>query len=123
MVRRGNGVLSNPSPSYNLLPLEEEMAPIVASEDKDAAKRPEVGSKAVALVVAPDLRGHVGRRPRHLRRVVGALRILGEQGGQSKVGQFPKETSAPLTHPENVVRLEVPMEDRLGSEVMEVAEC
>ena len=105
MVRRGNGVLSNPSPSDNVLPLEEEMAPIVASEDKDAAKRPEVSSKAVALVVAPDLGGHVGWRPHHLGRVVGALSILREQGRQAEVGQFPVETPAPLTHPENVVWL------------------
>ena len=69
-MRGGHGVLSNPLPSYNVLPLKEEMTPVVASEDKDAAKRPEVGSEAVALVVAPHLGGHVGGRARHLRRIV-----------------------------------------------------
>ena len=122
-MRGGDSVLASPAPLDDLLPPEEEVATVVATENKDAAKRPEIGSKAVALVVAPDLGGHVGRRPRHLGSVEAALSILREQGRQAKVGQFPVETPAPLTHPENVVRLEVPMEDRLGPEVVEVAQC
>ena len=122
MVGWSKGVLPSTAPPQNVFPLKEEMAPVVAAEDENAAERPQIGTKAVALIVGPDLGRHVGRRPRPARRVVVALRILREQGRQPEVRQFPEEAAAPLTDSKNVVWLEVPVEDRLGPEVVEVAQ-
>ena len=122
MVGWSKGVLPSTAPPQNVFPLKEEMAPVVAAEDENAAKRPQIGTKAVALIVGPDLWCHVGRRARPARRVVVALRILREQGRQPEVRQFPEEAAAPLTDSKNVVWLEVPVEDRLGPEVVEVAQ-
>ena len=47
-------------------PLVKEVPSIVAPEDEDTAKRPEIGTEAVACVVFPHFRSHVGGSPCHL---------------------------------------------------------
>ena len=67
----------------------------------------------------PHLRRHVDGSAHCGGSVVPALAISGEQLGQAEVCQFPPHGNLSslrvhYTHPQHIVRLEVPVEDVLG---------
>ena len=98
-------VLADSFPPQDVVALVEQVAASVAPEGQDAAKRPKIRPETVTLVVLPNLRGHVGWCPCYAGGVEIPLRVLREQGGESKVGELPGEPASPLAHTEDVVRL------------------